>query len=130
VTTLELSEILDELARILRKLPDSELGPTGRPLAIAGSNRPTKTNSRALNGISLARMSKYPKSELMKLIEANQIPLVVRSKDSTENVLRRLRAYLKENSVSKRKIRNQVAHGRTSPELTSALSYLLKDRYE
>jgi hypothetical protein len=130
VTTLELAEILEELARILRRLPDSELSSAMKPITIMGSKKPEKVSSRALGGISLARISKYPKSELIKLIKENQIPIEVRAKDSAENVLRRLRNYLEENRNSKRKIRNQVVHGKTSPELSSALSYLLKDRYE
>jgi hypothetical protein len=98
--------------------------------AMMGSKEPTKVSSQNLGGLSLARISKYPKSELIKLINENQIPVEVRTKDSAENVLRRLRNYLDENRNSKKKIRNQVVRGKTSPELSSALSYLLKDRYE
>lgn len=130
MTTLELAEILEQLARILRRLPDSELSSAMDPSPYKGRKKLTKTSPQTLGGLSLARISKYSKSELSQLIKQNEIPVDVRTKDSGENLLRRLRTYLEENKNTKTKIRNQVVHGKTSPELSSALSYLLKDRYE
>lgn len=130
MTTFELAGILEELARILRKLPDAKLDSTAISSMTATASRSPKRSTSGVNGISLARISKYTKSELIKLIVENGVPISVRSKDSAESVLRKLRTYLQDNDFSKRRIRNQVAHGKTSPELTSALAYLLKDRYE
>ena len=130
MTTLELAGFLEELAKVLRRVPETSLGPGDRPFAASGVARPRMPNNPDIERLSFARMSKYTKRELFKLIEQNQIPVSVGAKDSAESVLKRLQRYLQENTHSKRRIRNQVAHGQTSPELTRALSYLLKDRYE
>jgi hypothetical protein len=130
VTTLELAGFLEELAKILRRLPESSLDSASRRPSLSAPDKPRTPSKSEIDQLSFARMSKYTKKELFELIEENQIPVSVRAKDSAENVLKRLQRYLQENSQSKRRIRNQVAHGRTSPELTRALSYLLKDRYE
>lgn len=125
--TSELAALLESLAKILRRLPDTELnGVGGVSTGITTKQKPYSN----LKSVSLSRLSKYPKAELLKLIQENQIPITTGSKDSAETVFRKLKAYLQKNASSKRQIRNQIAHGRTSPELSSALAYLLRDRYE
>jgi argonaute-like protein implicated in RNA metabolism and viral defense len=139
VKTTELAELLETLAKLVRQLPDSELKSANKPSSKKPSaNKPKssrtsgsqKSASSGQKSFSIAKLAKYSKSELMKLIKDNQIPISVDSKDSAGNVIRKLNRYLNDNNGSKRQLRNQVVHGKTSPELSSALSYLLRDQYE
>jgi hypothetical protein len=133
LTTYELAALLDGLSALLRSQPDRSLLSTD-PARTSHPRRRAEVRAGAapkpLSGISLSGLSGLSKGELLKLVEQHRIPINIGKKDSATRVLRRVVQYLDGNKKAKSMIRNRVAHGKTSPRLTEALSYLLKDNYD
>lgn len=125
--THELAKHMAELARTLRKLPNVELSELK---SLSGTaSRVRNSAELALNVSTLAALSKIEKAEWASFIAEHGLPISIRDRDASRDVLGKLLNYLERNPKIARSIRNSAAHGRTagSPELSKALNILLGD---
>ena len=130
MTTHELARTLEIIAAALRSAPESHLTNVENVPSLLGIASPSPANLAAVARVPLAKLASYSKADLVSLMSENSIPIQVGQKDSASHVMRKLVRYLAENKNAKKKIRNKVAHGKTSPALSSALAYLLRESYE
>ena len=123
--THELAKALNNLAKILRYLPNQELDAFGENVSSI------KNQSSANLGISLATLaefSKFGKADWQGVILEFNLPIEIRPRDAARDVMGKILTYLAENHEERDRIAHQakgVSDG--SSELSSALSFLLSN---
>lgn len=122
--THEVASILSALATALRKGPNvplDELGssvkrskpnPEGIPLALS----------------TLVALADFDKSQWLTFIRENSLPVDVRPRDASRDIIGKILNYLAENPEARQRLSNTAKSTRseTSPELMRALDLLLR----
>ena len=125
--THELAYALTQLAKLLREMPNMELGsvrliPEGQVLI-------SDDKSIAVNLHTLVQLSSIDKQQWITFIEEQGYKIDVRPRDASRDVLDKLLKYLEKDSEAREKLKNSIGDkaSKASPELLRALSTLLKD---
>jgi hypothetical protein len=128
--THELAEALRKLAAALKRGPNVDVGQISlMEDFFAPSRRPrprTEDLPLALNALlSLSRFDKY---EWMDLIEALGLPIQVRARDASRDILGKVLKVLEQEPGAREQLERHVKAQRASasPELARALSSLLR----
>ena len=124
--THELARALTFLARALKKGPDIDL----RQMELFGhEGRTDRRPDIAVNISTLVELSRIDKHCWRQFIEENQLPIEVRPRDASRDILGKLLKFLEKHPEARDRIRRQATHKRAdaSPELSKALSWLLEE---
>jgi hypothetical protein len=123
-----------ELGRALRILSDALLaGPdiALREVRIATASKPDpySTASLAVNLSTLASLSRVDKTQLWSLIREYNLPIEVRPRDASRDILGKLLSYLEADPNARERLQHRATGSAraTSPELIRALQSLLRD---
>lgn len=125
-TTRELARSLRQLAKALEAGPETNL----ESIRILGHRElPSfSTDALAVNLSTLAGLSKVDKKQWSALIADYDLPINIRPRDASRDVLGKLLKYLEKNSLAREDLRRKASSGKsqkTSPELVAALQALL-----
>lgn len=123
--THDLAKALTSLSKILRSLPNQELGMFGESVASL-KDRPSSDLGVSLT--TLAEFSKFGKSDWQKVISDFSLPIEIRPRDAARDVMGKILTYLADNEEERARIAREskgVSDG--TSELSSALSFLLKN---
>lgn len=121
--THDLAKALNALARILKQGSDVEV----RDLSISKRDSLRNSTAIAVNLTTLLELSRIDKNQWQIFIAEHDIPVNVRSRDASRDVLGKLLRYLEKNPEARSKIKRQASMKHRSPELSKALSWLLRD---
>lgn len=123
--THELAKGLTSLSKILRSLPNQELN----KFADGVASLKTSVNSEVGMSLStLAAFSKYSKSDWEKVITDFDLPLQIRPRDASRDVMGKILTYLADNESERKRIATKSQKNGDGPsELSSALSFLLNN---
>lgn len=123
-----------ELGRALRVLADVLLaGPdlTLKEVRVESSSLPSSHTSAsiAVNLSTLASLSRVDKRQLTALIREYNLPIEVRPREASRDILGKLLNYLEESPAARDRLRYRAEDSArtSSPELARALQTLLKD---
>lgn len=124
--THELAKQLSALSKALKILPNmniEDLGSLGRP------SRTLSDDSIAMGLTTLAALSDVDKTQWQNFILDHQMPIDVRPRDASRDILGKILTYLQANKDARRRLANSSANrpSSTSPELQRALQLLLRD---
>lgn len=123
----DIARLLNHLADVLYAGPDiplEDLRATHRR-----TNRPQETEHLAVNISTLASLSRVDKQQWIAFIFDFKLPIDVRPRDASRDLLGKILKYLEEHPTEQARIR-QGTTGKLdsgSPELLKALSFLIKD---
>ena len=118
----DVANILRQLAKILRDAPNIELS----ELTISQPHQ-LKTSDMAIGLSTLVELAKIDKSQWLALITEYNLPVEIRPKDASRDILGKVLNYLEEHPEAQQKLKDSVnKDSQASPELMRALSLLLK----
>ena len=119
--THALARQLTALARALRNLPDMEVD--GLKNLQSGSD-----SNIALGLSTLTSLSTIDKSEWLEFIHLNNIPVEIRPRDASRDIIGKIMTYLQENEDARQRIARAATEQKSSvsPELQRAFSILLQ----
>lgn len=122
-----------ELARSLRMLADLLESSPNTDLSRLQIDAPTKKSDNqeiAVNLATLAALSQIDKQQWVEFAEEYNIPLDVRPRDASRDVIGKLLKYLESNPDEQERIKKprEGSGDGNSPELMKALSILLRDK--
>lgn len=123
--THELAKALTSLSKILRSLPNQDLGNFGESV-VSLKNRPSSDLGFSLT--TLAEFSKFGKSDWQKVISDFNLPIELRPRDAARDVMGKILTYLADNDEERARIASEskgVSDG--TSELSNALSFLMKN---
>jgi len=125
VTTHELAKALTVLTRILKDAPDVDIREFGSAQTTSGM----KSADIAVNLATLLKLSRLGKGQWESFIKEHKMPLQMRPRDASRDLLGKVLRFLEENPEFQERIRREAARRDTtaSPELSRALSWLLPD---
>jgi hypothetical protein len=126
--THELAKWLIELAKWLKKLPNTELSDMGviqKSLIPAESSAKPKRSDIPAALATLTGLARFTKSEWKDIIKEYELGVEIKANDSTRDLLGRLLNHLKDNPEAIKKI-TATKSKNISSELQEALSILLK----
>ncbi|XAL98672.1 hypothetical protein OT109_13920 [Phycisphaeraceae bacterium D3-23] len=127
----DLAKILIHLSDILYAGPNTDLADlkTGSIKSSRTTDRDNKPDL-AINLHTLATLSKVDKSEWIEFSERFHLPITIRPRDASRDIIGKLLTYLDNNPAEHKRIaessRPESSEG--SPELLRALSVLLGDK--
>jgi hypothetical protein len=123
--THELAKGLSSLSKILRSLPNQELSSFGEGVA---SLKKSANSEVGISLSTLAAFSKYSKGDWQKVISDFDLPLQIRPRDASRDVMGKILTYLADNESERRRIAStSQKEGGGPSELSSALSFLLNN---
>ncbi len=126
--THELAGALTRLAKLLLALPNSELSDFERDVkSLAGS---ANLEGIAVNLSTLATLSRIDKRQWMELVRTYALPIEIRPRDASRDILGKLLSYLEENAEAREKLKRRMVEPKgveASPALMKALGILLRD---
>lgn len=123
--TQTLSKALSDLAKALKALPDMEVSDLSKLVSASAS---LSNASIAMGLTTLVALSDIDKNQWIAFITENNLPIEIRPRDASRDILGKILNYLQAN----REARNMLAHSArserstTSPELQRALQLLLR----
>lgn len=121
--THDLGKALSDLGKILRSLPNQELDDFATFLKSKPA-RPSKNIGISLS--VLASLSKYTRNDWEGVVRDFDIPVEIRARDATRDIMGKILNYLAENDDERHRV---ALKSRTSPdepsELSTALRFLL-----
>lgn len=120
--THRVASLLQELARVLKSGPDIELEAFGYQRSLQ-----TRIPSDiAVNVSTLAALSKVDKKEWSTFIREYQIPIEIRPRDASRDIVGKLLRFLDTHPDALHSLkRRATAQVRASPELAKVLDFLL-----
>lgn len=124
--THDFAKALELFAALLKSGPNVEIS----QVELAQKASVTKPNQAlAVNLATLARLSQIDKREWLDLINHYEIPLSIRPRDASRDILGKLLRYLDENPAEQNRLKKTAKFDpkKDSPELARALSFLLGD---
>lgn len=124
--THDLAEALEHLARMLRAGPNTLLS----KIRFDGGRDAPSEHQIAVNLTTLAELSKVDKAQWIQLIRHYSLPIEVRPRDASRDILGKLLRFLEDHPDARRSLRNRVVHEQStgaSPELLRALSVLMRE---
>jgi len=123
--THDLAKALTQLSKVLRNLPNQEIGEFGSTLSTA-----TKEPSNDI-GVSLsilAALSKFSKSDWEKTARDFDIPVDIRPRDAARDIMGKILNYLAENDAERERVAMKTRTSDDEPsELSNALRFLLSN---
>lgn len=124
--THELARALTALGKMLRNLPNEEMGSFEERV---GRTDRQKAAEIAVSLSTLASLSTYGKQEWTDFISDFDLPIEVRNRDASRDILGKILKYLEENKDVRERIviGAQGKRGSSSNELNRALRILLSD---
>lgn len=125
--THDFAEAMMMLARVIRSGPDVEL--TRESLDRFLAPRPRNSDEIAVNLATLAALARIQKSEWISFVREYQIPIDLRARDASRDILGKLLRHLEDHPEERSRLeRRTVARtAKESPELMKALTILLRD---
>ncbi len=126
--THDVAKVLAQLAKLLKTGPNVELDHL-TSLPELGLNRP-QSRDEALIGLStLVNLAKIDKQQWIGIIKDNDLPIEMRPRDASRDILGKLLTYLDQNPEARKRVSESAKQrsSSVSPELTRALSILLKE---
>jgi hypothetical protein len=123
VKSHDVAKMLMQLARILQKAPNVDLS----DLSLTQPQQ-LKMGDMAIGLTTLVELSKIDKRQWLSLIVEYGLPIEIRARDSSRDILGKLLKYLDEHPEAQKKLKESVYKrpSEASPELMEALSLLLK----
>jgi hypothetical protein len=120
----DLASALLLLAKVLKAAPNVEISQLDFSKR---KERITTTQGLALNLSTLAELSRIERQQWASLIEEYQLPIELRPRDASRDILGKLLRYLEENADAREKLKKSATRGpvQASPEVMRALSSLL-----
>jgi hypothetical protein len=126
--THDVAKVLAQLAKLLKTGPNVELDHL-TSLPELGLNRP-QSRDEALIGLSTwVNLAKIDKQQWIGIIKDNDLPIEMRPRDASRDILGKLLTYLDQNPEARKRVSESAKQrsSSVSPELTRALSILLKE---
>ncbi|NGO56246.1 hypothetical protein G6N73_35810 [Mesorhizobium camelthorni] len=124
--THDVAKSLNALARFLKNGPNEDLGAflSGRSVKSV-DDIPTALST-------LVALSSLGKSQWLSLISQYNLPIDVRPRDASRDILGKILKHLEESPESRRRISQDAMTSRpnTSPELQNALRLLLRPKFD
>lgn len=122
--THELAKGLEQLAEFLRSQRNIELRQLS---AAANRQKELGTSDIAVNLSTLAALSRIDKQQWLKFIYEYGLPIDVRPRDASRDLIGKVLRYLDENKSAQKKLLSKSRRGeqQVSPELMKALDVLL-----
>lgn len=125
MNTHDLAKALTQLSKVLRSLPNQELGELGSTFSTS-----TKKPSNDI-GVSLsllAALSKFSKSDWEKTARDFDIPVDIRPRDAARDIMGKILNYLAENDAERERVAMKTRDSKDEPsELSNALRFLLSN---
>jgi hypothetical protein len=123
--THELAKALTQLSKLLRNLPNQELSEFENQ--IREPNRDPYGNV-GISLSALAGFTKYSKADWEKVVSDFELPIEIRARDASRDIMGKILNYLADNGAERQRIARvgRVSSGEPS-ELTTALKFLLSD---
>lgn len=123
--THELAKALAQLSKILRNLPNQELSDFENQI------REPNRDPHANVGISLSALAgftKYSKADWEQVVSDFELPIEIRARDASRDIMGKILNYLAENGAERQRIALVGRSSSAEPsELTTALKFLLSD---
>lgn len=124
MNTHQLARILRLFARELLLAPAIEVSELST--RIGGDSLKLRDSSMNLSLGTLTELSSVDKAQLTALIRDAELPIPLRPRDASRDILGKLLRYLQRNPTAKERLKRAVTRtGTASPELTRALRALL-----
>lgn len=119
--THELAKNLSALVKALRSLPNVEV--SGLEKLLGGNQH----SSIALGLTTLTMLSEIDKTEWRLFVEENDLPIEIRARDASRDIIGKIMNYLQNNADARDRIASAATSKKssTSPELQRALNILL-----
>lgn len=122
--THEVAKVLSALAQALRSAPNMPLEDFGKQKSsteVSPSDVPTALST-------LVALSDFDKQQWQSLIAEYNLPIEIRARDASRDILGKILKYLEQNPTARKNITNMAQNRRsdTSPELMRALQLILK----
>lgn len=130
--THELAQALKELASVLKRGPNVELGEISVPTDLLGVSRGSNKRSKDDLPIALSALlslSSVDKSEWVELVKDLGLNIEIRSRDASRDIVGKVLQLLAAQPEARDLLQSRVKSKGTSgsPELAKALSSLLND---
>ena len=124
--THELARGMEQLARILLAQPNMDLRNLKK--ALSAEQQSQAPEGIAVNLTTLLGLSKFQKREWLAVINAYDLPIDVRPRDASRDVLGKLLSYLDENEAAQLALLDKSKRDKraVSHELMKALNVLLE----
>jgi hypothetical protein len=123
--THDLAKALTQLGKLLRSLPNQEIGDLGSTLSKSGSG-PSADVGISLS--ALASLSKFNKSDWEKIAREFELPVDLRPRDAARDVMGKILTYLAENDAERERVAMKARVSTDEPsELSNALRFLLSN---
>lgn len=127
MTTHQFAGALAQLARALKSAPDMELSGLLAMLHPPISVAATSPDEVALSLSTLAALSKIDKAQWTELIREYGLPIDLRARDASRDILGKLLRYLEANPEALAKLRVRARRSsKASPELMRTLELLMR----
>ncbi|MES0098637.1 hypothetical protein [Mesorhizobium sp. M0019] len=123
--THDIAKILNTLAQALRKAPNQTLDELSEPKP---ARAPVDAKDVPMALSTLLALSEFDKSQWQQFITDFRLPIEVRPRDASRDILGKILTYLEKNPAARKSMSNAARHSPsdTSPELMRALQFLLK----
>lgn len=123
--THDLAKALTQLGKLLRTLPNQDLGDLGSTLSKSASG-PSADIGISLS--ALAALSKFNKSDWEKIAREFELPVDLRPRDASRDVMGKILTYLAENDAERERVAMKSRSATDEPsELSNALRFLLSN---
>lgn len=118
----DVARMLMQLAKVLRKAPNVELSELN-----FAHHAKLRKGDVAIGLSTLVELAKIDKSQWLSLIYEHNLPVEIRPRDASRDILGKVLKYLEEHPEAQQKLKDSVNNNsQASPELMRALSLLLK----
>lgn len=123
--THDLSKALTHLAKLLKSLPNQDIGDLGSTLSKSASGPSTDVG---ISLSALASLSKFNKSDWEKIAREFELPVDLRPRDAARDVMGKILTYLAENDAERERVAMKARVATDEPsELSNALRFLLSN---
>ena len=124
--THEFARALEQLAKILRSAPDVEL--SRLESTIPKAREKLSSDEMALSLTYLVALSQIDKEQWIAFIKEHGIPIEVRNRDASRDILGKMLRHLESNKEAQRQLQNQIAQrADQSSALARAFQILLRE---
>jgi hypothetical protein len=122
--THQVANTLKLLAAALEAGPNIELRDD---ILLGKPSVPPDTSTMALSLSALTDLARIDKRQWLAFVKENSIPLNLRERDASRDILGKVLAYLEKNPAAQERLKQSARRksGQTSPELMKAFALLL-----
>lgn len=124
--THDLAKALTQLGKILRAAPNQELDDLGLLINSRGAAR---TADVGISLSALAALSKYSRLDWENVVREFKLPIELRSRDASRDIMGKIITYLAENDSERERVAQQSRSSSSGApsELSTALKFLLSN---